>query len=72
VSADGALGLAAWQPSGGRGPRHFALAPGGRFVLVANQQSDNLVVLPWDDPNAPPAARLAVSQAVCVQFAGSS
>jgi 6-phosphogluconolactonase (cycloisomerase 2 family) len=31
------------QPSGGQTPRHFSLSPDGRFLLVANQDSGNLV-----------------------------
>ena len=31
------------QPSGGQTPRHFSLSPDGRFLLVAHQDSGNLV-----------------------------
>ena len=31
-------------PCGGNGPRHFSLSPCGRYLAVANQESDNVVV----------------------------
>ena len=31
-------------PSGGRSPRHFAITSGGAFILVANQDSGNVLV----------------------------
>ncbi|CAL8481360.1 lactonase family protein [Caballeronia sp. S22] len=39
------------HPSGGRTPRSFTLSPSGRFLLAANQNSDNLVVWRLDDAN---------------------
>ena len=32
-------------PTGGKGPRDFAIAPGGKFVLVAHQYSNDIVIL---------------------------
>jgi 6-phosphogluconolactonase len=31
--------------SGGRTPRHFAVDPTGRWLLVENQESNNIVVM---------------------------
>jgi 6-phosphogluconolactonase len=45
--------------------------PGGRFMLVANQYSDEVAVLPLlDGPHAlgTPLARVAAPQACCVEF----
>src|SRR4029077_20705927 len=42
IGAEGKLASAGIYSCGGNWPRNFALAPGGRFVLVANQYS-NLV-----------------------------
>jgi 6-phosphogluconolactonase len=44
----GRLSLAAHARSGGRTPRSFVIDPEGRFVLVANQGSDNIVTLAID------------------------
>jgi 6-phosphogluconolactonase len=47
-------GSASLQPCGaidvmGRNPRHFAIAPGGRWLVVANQDSDELTVFRIED-----------------------
>jgi 6-phosphogluconolactonase len=39
---DGRPVLKGTFPSGGRTPRHFAFDPSGRFIAVANQDSDNV------------------------------
>jgi 6-phosphogluconolactonase len=71
VGADGSLASIAVQPCGGRTPRNFALAPGGRFVLVANQDSGEIAVLPRD-PSAgtldAPIGRAALPGANCIKF----
>ena len=43
VTADGSLSLLANEPTKGKDPRNFQLTPDENFVLVANQNSDNLV-----------------------------
>ncbi|WP_252273363.1 lactonase family protein [Pseudomonas subflava] len=48
VGDDGGLRELQRRDSGGVEPREFALAPDGRFLLVANQQSDRLTVLRRD------------------------
>ncbi|MBK9715764.1 MAG: lactonase family protein [Kouleothrix sp.] len=75
VAPDGRLDRAAIRPCGGRWPRNFALAPGGRFALVANQHSDELAALPL--PGGPqavgePVARAAAAGAACVQVVGAA
>ena len=42
---DATLKLIEHQSCGGRTPRHFAADPTGRWLLVENQDSDNIVVL---------------------------
>jgi len=44
-AADGRLSLLHQISSGGNTPRHFAIAPDGRWLIVANQDSGNIVVL---------------------------
>ncbi|WP_394539563.1 lactonase family protein [Lysobacter enzymogenes] len=47
-SGDGRLRPLQRRASEGRGPREFALAPDGRFVVVANQHSGTVVVIARD------------------------
>jgi 6-phosphogluconolactonase len=72
TGADGRLELLGIPDCGGEWPRSFALSPGGRFVLVANQTSQQVSVLPVL-PGAPGlgAARLSIPipGASCIQFA---
>ena len=71
VATDGRLARSAIVPCGGKWPRHFTLAPGGRFMLVANQASGELSVLPLlAGPEAigAPVAGAAAAQVSCVQF----
>lgn len=46
--ADGRLTLLNRVPCGGKVPRHLAFDPSGRWLLVANQVSDNIAVLARD------------------------
>lgn len=70
AAADDEVTIATVAPCGGRWPRHFTPVPGGRFLLVANQHSDEITTLPLlaDPPLiGAPVARAAVSRAACVQ-----
>jgi 6-phosphogluconolactonase len=71
VDANGQLTRMAAPSCGGNWPRNFALTPNGHFMLVANQYSSEVSVLPLliglDELGAP-IARAAVPQASCVQF----
>jgi 6-phosphogluconolactonase len=71
VETDGQLARVAIRSCGGRWPRNFAIAPGNRFLLVANQYSNEVVVLPvLSDSEALAAAiaRAVVTGASCVHF----
>jgi 6-phosphogluconolactonase len=46
---DGKLIVVDRMPCGGKVPRHLALDPSGRWLLVANQVSDNISVLARDE-----------------------
>lgn len=73
VGADGLLARVATPSCGGTWPRNFAVAPGGWFLLVANQHSGEVSVLPaLDGPEAlgAPVERAAVPGASCVKFVG--
>jgi 6-phosphogluconolactonase len=45
----GTLVLAGFAPAGGREPREFIFSSDGRFVIVAGQDSDALVVMEFDE-----------------------
>ncbi len=71
VNPDGRLTRLAILSCGGNWPRNFALAPGDRFVLVANQYSGEVAVLPLrvgSEELGAPVTRIAAPQASCVQF----
>lgn len=70
VAPDGGLQLATIAPCGGAWPRNFALAPGERHLLVANQHSGSVAVLPLDGAGAigVAIAHAAVPGASFVQF----
>ncbi|NLF92670.1 MAG: lactonase family protein [Oligosphaeraceae bacterium] len=71
--ASGGLSLQAISPVPGRWPRDFAFVPGGRFVLVACQYTDNLLCLRFEaqsgrlSPVEGPFLTLK-DQPVCVKF----
>lgn len=72
--ADGTLRRLGISPTLGRGPRDFALAPGGRFVVTAHQYTDTLVCQEFDWESgrlhSVPRSVLTLSQQpVCVLFA---
>lgn len=65
-AADGALSVMGSASSGGVWPRHFARVPG--FVLVANERSDAIAVLPVEADGVPgePVGQIAVGTPTCV------
>jgi 6-phosphogluconolactonase len=71
IEEDGSLVRLAIRPCGGRCPRDIAIAPSGRFLLVANQESDEVVVLPvLESVEALGAqlARISALGASCMHF----
>ncbi len=74
LDGQGQLRLLAVASCGGDWPRNFALVPGGRFAVVANQNSGELVVLPLGadaEPVGAPVARAAMPEVSCVIVAGA-
>jgi 6-phosphogluconolactonase len=72
IGAEGKLTTAGIWSCGGNWPRNFALAPGGRFVLVANQYSNFVSVLPLDGPGGLAGSAVATLPAIgpaCIEFA---
>jgi 6-phosphogluconolactonase len=71
LNEDGSLSLISIPSCGGNWPRNFALAPNGRFVLVANQYSNEICVLPILDGKealGTAVARVTMTGASCIQF----
>lgn len=69
VAADGRMEQRAIGTCGGSWPRNFALAPGNRFVLIANQHSNEITVLDGTETPAVPCSRVAIPGAAFVQSA---
>ncbi len=62
-------------PTGGRTPRHFAIAPDGNHVIAANQDTDNLVVFSVENHGrtlCETSLQAAVGTPVCVVFSTQS
>jgi 6-phosphogluconolactonase len=58
-------------PAGGRRPRHFAIAPSGRWLLVAHQDSGTIAVFRLDPATGalvPAGEPAAVPRPVCILF----
>ena len=71
VNTDGSLALVSIPACGGNWPRNFALSPNGQFVLVANQYSNEVCVMPLisgKEAIGAPVARATLAGASCVQF----
>lgn len=60
------------KASGGKGPRNFIIDPTGRYLLVAHQNSDNIMVWRIDENTGKimqAVTRIEVGNPVCLQFA---
>jgi 6-phosphogluconolactonase len=69
--ASGALALEQVVSTDGDWPRNFSLDPNGRWLLVANQKSDSVVVFGRDQESGrltPTRQRIAIPSPVCLQF----
>jgi len=72
INDDGSLALVSIPASGGNWPRNFALSPNEKFVIVANQYSNEVSVMPLtSDKEAigAPVTHVTVAGASCIQFA---
>jgi 6-phosphogluconolactonase len=71
VGKDGKLSWVEQVSSGGNSPRNFTLSPGGRFVLVANQETNNVVIMKRNAATGKLTSagnELAIPKPVCVVF----
>ncbi|OJW12730.1 lactonase family protein [Mucilaginibacter sp. 44-25] len=62
------------QPTGGKGPRNFVIDPTGRFLLVAHQNSDSIIVFKLDPETGrimQAVSRAEIGNPVCLKFASA-
>lgn len=67
----GKLTLVEITPCGGKNPRHFKIAPGGKWLLCAHQDSNTVVALPLDPATGKlgaPNGKIDCPTPICVQF----
>ena len=60
------------KSTGGKGPRNFVIDPTGKYLLVANQNSDNIYVFQLDEATGKlirVVSRIDVGNPVCLKFA---
>lgn len=70
-SITGKLKLVGYQSTLGKGPRHFIMDPSGNFLLVANQDSDNIVIFKRNKKTGllkDTGEQIHVSKPVCLQM----
>ncbi len=68
---NGLLQLIGHQPTMGKTPRNFSLDPSGNFLLVANQNSDEIVIFRRNKETgwlADTGKRIHISQPVCIRW----
>lgn len=68
VGEGGALDETATIDSGGKIPRHFAFSPNGETLIVAHQDSDELIVFDWNDGVCEFRSRVGVATPTAVLF----
>ena len=70
VQEDGSLKLVANEPTKGKDPRNFQISPDGNFILVANQNGNNLVSYKRDTTTGLMTfvAEVAAPAPVCILF----
>jgi 6-phosphogluconolactonase len=71
INTGGILTLFSTPECGGNWPRNFALAPEGKFILVANQYSNEVCALPTLESKealGAPVSRISLAGASCIQF----
>ena len=71
AESTGALALEQAISTEGDWPRNFSLHPAGRWLLVANQRSDSVIVFARDPETGrltPTGQRIAIPSPVCLRF----
>jgi 6-phosphogluconolactonase len=71
VGQDGLLTQSGFYSAQGSGPRDFAIDPHGNFLLVANEQSNEVVVLKVDSTSGaltPTGSSIKLHSPTCIKF----
>lgn len=69
IDEAGKLHSPEFTSSGGSGPRHFSVVPGGEWLIVGNEKSDSLIVLRLEDGRPVELVQeIKTSSPVCVKF----
>ncbi|HSJ37107.1 MAG TPA: lactonase family protein [Planococcus sp. (in: firmicutes)] len=69
IGEDGRLHSPEFSSSGGAGPRHFSLVPGGGWLIAANEKSDSLTVLKLENGRPTELVhKIQTDSPVCVKF----
>ena len=71
IGRDGTLTYAGRQSSGINTPRNFAIDPSGNFLLVGNQNGNNIIIFKRDQKTgmlSDTGKRIAVDKPVCLKF----
>ncbi|WP_118193664.1 lactonase family protein [Albibacterium indicum] len=69
---DGQLSYVGRQSSGGETPRNFAIDPSGKFLLVANQNTNDITVFLRDQETgllSETSEKISIHKPVCLKFA---
>ncbi len=69
--ANGKMKLLGYQPVFGKGPRNFIISPKGNYLLVANQDSDNIVIFSRNKKTGllkETGTRIKLPKPVCLQM----
>lgn len=73
IDETGRLHSPLFTSSGGLGPRHFSLAPGGGWLIAANEKSDSLTVLKLESGRPVGLVQeIETASPVCVKFIGQT
>jgi 6-phosphogluconolactonase len=71
IESNGLLTLSGHTSCGGNWPRNFAIDPEGKFLLAANQKSDNIVVFKIDPSTGLPSDSIqntVINAPACIKF----
>ncbi len=75
INKNGTLTYAGRQPAQGKAPRNFAIDPSGNFLLVANQDSNEIIIFKRDKQTGlltPTGGKIQISKPVCLKFVDSN
>jgi 6-phosphogluconolactonase len=71
INKKGLLSYVGRQPAQGKVPRNFAIDPSGNFLLVANQDSNEIIIFNRDKKTGlltPTGGKIQISKPVCLKF----